>query len=90
LGQPGADAVGPPQPAQVIEDRLGQRHEPLLVPLPDDAQQQIVAVDRADLECRGLAGPQAASIHEREAGLVDWTPYAGQQATHLSVGQRLG
>jgi hypothetical protein len=82
--------VGPPQRAQIIEHRLRQRHAPLCVALPDDAQEQIGLVDRADLERRGLAEAQAASVHDGEAGLVDRVPYAAKQVADLRIGERDG
>ncbi len=62
--------MAPPQAAQLVQKGCRQRHQTLLVALADDAQQIAGAVDRADLQGRGLADPQTAGIHEREAGLV--------------------
>ena len=56
---------GRPHLAQRIEDRLRQRHPPLLVPFADDEQGQLGAVDRANLQGHGLADAQAASIDNR-------------------------
>ena len=62
--------MGPPEAAQVVEDRLRQRHQAFLVALADDAQQPMSAVDGADLQRGGLADAQAAGIHDNEARLV--------------------
>ena len=69
--QPAAVAMGAPQAFQFVEDRLWQRHQPLLVALADDAQHLIGPVDGANLEGGGLADAQATRIHDGEAGLVN-------------------
>src|SRR6516225_535978 len=53
--QPAGIAVGQPEPAQLIEHRLRQRHTSLLVAFPDDAQQLIGLVNRTDFERYRLA-----------------------------------
>ena len=63
--------MGAPQAFQFVEDRLWQRHQPLLVALADDAQHLIGPVDGANLEGGGLADAQATRIHDGEAGLVN-------------------
>ena len=77
--------MGQPKAAQVGQDRLRQRHTPLLVAFADNAKQHVGAVDRADFQARGLADAQAARIHDDEAGLVDGVPYAAQQGADLRV-----
>jgi hypothetical protein len=53
--------MGPPQASQLVENRLRQRHEPLLVALADDAQNLVGPVDGANFQRGGFAmrRPQA-------------------------------
>ena len=46
-------------------------------------------VDRRDLERGGLADPQAAGVHQREARLVDGVPDGAEKAADLGIGQGL-
>src|SRR5215831_14809017 len=80
--QPAWIAVGQPEPAQLIEHRLRQRHPSLLVAFPDDTQELIGFIDRTDFEYR-LANPQAAGVHHYEAAFVDRVPHPAKQATDL-------
>src|ERR1700694_1321440 len=80
--------MGPPQPAQIVEDWLGERHQPLLVALPDDAQYLVGSVDGADPQRGGLADPQTARIHDDEARLVDRVANTAEQAPDLILRQR--
>jgi len=61
--QPATVAMGPPQAAQLVENWLWQRHQPLLVALADDAQHPV----GADFRRGGLADAQATRIHDGEA-----------------------
>ena len=81
--QPAAIAMAPPQVAQVVENRLWQWHQPLLVPLTDDAQHLVGPVDSAYLQRGGLADAQAACIHDGEASLVDRVANAAEQLPDL-------
>src|SRR6185312_5533897 len=65
----------------------GQRHKPLLVPLPDNPQQPIGAVNGADFQAYGLADAQTTAIHEREARPVDRIPEGTQKGTDLEIRQ---
>src|SRR5208337_4252378 len=56
--------------AEIVENRLWQRHQPLLVALADDAQHPAGTVDGGDFQRRGLADPQAAGIHNGQAGAM--------------------
>jgi hypothetical protein len=60
-----------PEAAQLVEDRLRQRHAAFLVAPADDADQPVDAVDRRDLDRRSLADAQAARIHEQQSGRGD-------------------
>ena len=68
--QPAAIVMAPPQVAQRIENRLWQRHEPLLVALADDTQHLVSPVDGTNFQRGGFADAQATGIHDGEAGLV--------------------
>ena len=81
--------MGPPQAAQLVENRLWQRHQPLLVALADDAQHLVGPVDGADLQRGGLADAQAARIHDGEARLVDRVADTAEQAPDLILRQRI-
>ena len=88
--QPQGIVVGLPHATQLGEDWLRQRHQPFLIALADDAQRQIGAVDRADLQAQRLADPQTTSIGERQAGFVNRAFYAAEQPADLLIGQDLG
>src|SRR5208283_5057195 len=47
--------MGAPQAAEIVENRLWQRYQPLLVALADDAQHLVGPVNGADLQRGGLA-----------------------------------
>jgi hypothetical protein len=81
--QPARVAMGPPQIAQRIENRLWQRCQPLLVALADDAQHVVGPVDGADLQRGGLADAQAARIHDGEACLMDRVVDGAEQKPDL-------
>ena len=76
--QPVPVLMGLPQPAQFKEHRPRHRHQPLLVALADDAQRQVGAVDRIDLQVQRLADAQTAGVGERQAGLVNRVFYAAE------------
>jgi hypothetical protein len=75
--------------AQVVQDRLGQRHPAFPVALADHPQHAMGRVDRRDLERGGLADPQAAGVHQREARLVDGIADRAEEAADLGIGQGL-
>jgi len=60
--QPARVAMGSPKAAQIVQKRWRQRYKPLLVAFAGNAQQQVGAVDRADLQDHGLADAQTAGI----------------------------
>jgi hypothetical protein len=88
--QPQGIVGGLPHATQLGEDWLRQRNQPFLIALADDAQRQIGAVDRADLQAQRLADPQTTSIGERQAGFVNRAFYAAEQPADLLIGQDLG
>ena len=59
--QPAMIVVGQPQAAQLIENRLWQRYEPLLVALADDAQHLVGPVDGANFQRGGFAELRTSS-----------------------------
>src|SRR5271157_4114331 len=63
--------MGAPQAAEIVENRLWQRRQPLLVALADDAQHLVGPVNGADLQRGGLADAQTTRIHDGKARLVD-------------------
>ena len=85
--EPARVAVCSPEAAQVVKNRLWQRHPPFLVAFADDAQDPVGTVNRRDLQGRGLADAQATGVHDGQARLVDRVLYAVQQSADLSVRQ---
>jgi hypothetical protein len=83
--QPAAVVVGQPQVAQRIENRLWQRHQPLLVALADDTQYLVGSVDGANFQRGGFADAQTTGIYDGEAGLVGRVADTAEQATDLIV-----
>src|SRR4051812_15635725 len=79
--------MGPPEATQIVQQRLRERHDALLVALADDAHLQVGAVDCADFQACRLADPQAAAVYNSEAHLVDWILHADQERPDLGVGQ---
>src|ERR1022692_5157026 len=69
--KPARVAMGPPHGAQLVENRLGQQHQPLLVAFANDTQHLVGTVDGADLQRGGFADAQAARIHGGEARTGD-------------------
>lgn len=53
--QPSRVTMHLPKAAQLVEDRLRQRHSPFLVALANDADQPVGAIDCGHFECRSLA-----------------------------------
>jgi hypothetical protein len=84
--QPAAVVMGPPQASQRVENRLWQRHEPLLVALADDTQHLVGPVDGANFQRSGFADAQTTGIHDGEAGLVGRVADTAEQATDLVIG----
>ena len=78
--QPTAIVVGQPQLAQLVENRLRQRHEPLLVALADDAQHLVGPVDGTDFQCGGLADAQTTGIPARPS----FVPRIGLASSSMS------
>jgi len=87
--QPAWVAMGPPHRAELVENRLGQQHQPLLVALANDTQHLVGAVDGADLQMGGFADAQAARIHGGEARPGDHVADVAEQLTDLLLGQRM-
>ena len=87
--QPAGVVMAPPEVAQFVENRLWQRHQPLLVALADNTQHQVGPVNRADLKPGGLADAQAAGIHDGKACPVDRVMNATKQMPNLVIRERL-
>jgi len=85
--EPARVAVCSPEAAQIVKNRLWQRHPPFLVAFADDAQDPVGTINRRDLQGRGLADAQATGVHDGQARLVDRVLYAVQQSADLSVRQ---
>src|ERR1700677_4341817 len=81
--------MGPPQATELVENRLWQRRQPLLVALADDAQHLVGAVNGADLQRGGLADAQTARIHDGQARLVDRVADTAEEMTDLIFRQRV-
>jgi hypothetical protein len=81
--QPAAVAMGAPQTAEVVENRLWQRHQPLLVALADDTQHLVGPVDGTDFQRGGLADAQTARIHDGKARLVNRVADTPEQVPDL-------
>src|SRR5262245_23526822 len=88
--EPAPVAMRFPQPAQLGENRLGQRHRALLVALAHDADQSVPAVDRGHLEGRRLADAQAAGIHQQECDPGDRLPHATDDGASFGIGENAG
>ena len=87
--QPARVAMDPPQSAQLVENRLGQQHQPFLVAFANDAQHLVGPVDGADLQRGGFADAQAARIHGGEARPGDRVADVAEQLTNLILRQRV-
>ena len=88
--KPSLAAVGFPDLAEHLEDRFGQRENPLLVSLADDTQDHLPGVDRGDGERNRLVDPQAVSVDEREAGPIEGHLERGDQAAAIRVTADVG
>ena len=69
--EPARVAVCSPEAAQVVKNRLWQRHPPFLVAFADDAQDPVGTVDCPNLQGRGLADAQATGVHDSQKLFVD-------------------
>jgi hypothetical protein len=87
--QPARVAMGPPHSAQLVENRLGQQHQSLLVAFANDTQHLAGAVDGADLQPGGFADAQAARIHGGEPRPGDRVADVAEQLTDLVLRQRM-
>jgi hypothetical protein len=83
--QPAAIAMALPQATQLVENRLWQWYQPLLVALTDDAQNLVGPVDGANFQRSGFADAQTTGIHDGEAGLVGRVADTAEQATDLII-----
>jgi hypothetical protein len=63
--------MGEPKAAQLVENRLWQRRQPLLVALADDAQYLVGPVNGVDFQRGRFADAQATRVHDGEACPVD-------------------
>jgi hypothetical protein len=88
--EPAAVPVGQPKAAQIIQNRLRQRRQPLLVAFANDAEQQTGTVYRCDLKGRSLGDAQAAGIDEGETAPVNRVLYAAEECANLGVRQNIG
>lgn len=88
--EPPPAAVRLPDLTEHLENRLGQREGPLLVPLPDDAEQHLLRVDRREGQRDRLGNPQAVGVDEREAGAVDGLLQRGDQAAAVGIAADVG
>src|SRR5208337_2284892 len=86
---PAAVAMGAPQAAEIVENRLWQRYQPLLVALADDAQHLVGPINGADLQRGGLADAQTTRIHDGKARLVDRVADTAEEMTDLIFRQRV-
>ena len=71
--------------AEHLEDRFGQRENPLLVSLADDAQDHLPGVNCGDGERDRLGTAQAVGVDEREAGPIPRHLERGDQAAAIRV-----
>ena len=88
--EPPLAAVGFPDVAEHLEDRFGQRENPLLVSLADDTQNHLLGVDRGDGERDRLVDPQAISVDEGKAATIDRLFQGGDQAAAVLVAAHVG
>ena len=88
--EPPLAAVGFPDLAEHLEDRFGQRENPLLVSLADDVQNHLPGVDRGDGERNRLGNAQAVGVDEREAGPIQGHLERGDQAAAIRVTADVG
>src|SRR6516164_9533105 len=82
--------MGFPDIAEHLEDRFGQRQDPLLVSLADDPQKHLLRVDRSDGETDSLVDPQAISVDDRKTAAKDGLFEGGNQAAAVLVTANVG
>ena len=88
--EPPPAAVGFPDLAEHLEDRLGERENTLLVSLADDAQNHLLRVDRGDGQRDRLGDPQAIGVDEGETAAIDGLFQGGDQAAAVLVTADVG
>ncbi len=88
--EPPLATVGFPDLAEHLEDRFGQRQNPLLLSLADDVQIHLLGVDRGDKKRNGLGNAQAVGVDERESGPIQGHLERGDQAAPIRVTADIG
>ena len=88
--EPPPAAVGFPDLTEHLEDRFGQRENPLLISLADDVQNHLPGVDCGDGERHRLGNAQAIRVDEREAGPIQGHLQRGDQAAAIGVTADVG
>jgi hypothetical protein len=83
--EPPLAVVGFPDLAEHLEDRFGQRENPLFISLADDVQNHLPGVDRGDGERDRLGNAQAVRIDDREARPIQGHLQRGDQAAAIGV-----
>jgi len=84
--QPVLTVVSLPNQAQILQEPLRQRNQPLLVPFANHPQCHRVLVYVAGLERHRLADAQPAAVHHRENAPVQRRIHRAQQGRILRVG----
>lgn len=73
-----------------LQNRFGQRKNPLLVSLSDDTQGHLLGVNRRDGESGRLVDSQAIGIGQRETAAIDRASQRCDQAAAVRIAANVG
>ena len=79
-----------PDPAEHVQDCVGEGEDSFLVSLPDDAEQHLLRVDRRDGQRDRLRDPQAVGVDQREAAAIEGLFQGGDQAAAVLIAADVG
>jgi hypothetical protein len=88
--EPAPAAVGLPDLAEHLEDRIGQGENPLLVALADDVENHLLGIDRGDRQRNRFVDPQAVGVDQSKTAAIDRLLQSGNQAAAVLVGADVG
>ena len=88
--EPSGAAVRLPDLAEHLQDGFGQRQDPFLVTLADDAEPHLLGIDRRVGQDDRLGNPQAIGIDERETTAQKGSFQGGDQAAAVLIATDVG
>jgi len=79
-----------PDLSKHVQDRLGQRENPFLVSLADQAENHLFRIHRRDRQRDRLGNSQSIGVDQCEATAIDWLLQSGDQAATICIATDIG